>query len=74
MGPEAVVHVASEAVDLAAQRREDLLRERNRTLDYALLLAIDKIRERDDEGLTELEWQERLIGGAARRMHAEGVA
>ena len=44
------------------------LRELNRVLDMALLLAVDLIREHDSEGLSVVEWQERLIGRAEKKL------
>lgn len=44
------------------------LRELNGVLDLAVCLAIDVIREHDSHGLSEVEWQRRLIDMAARKL------
>lgn len=49
---------------------EERLRELNGTLDLALLLAIDVIREHDAE--SEIVWQQRLIGQAATKLTNAG--
>lgn len=52
---------------------ERRLRDLNGVLDLAVLLAVDVIREHEDHGLSQLEWQRRLIGEAAKKLGSAGL-